>query len=116
MSTATEAFFDIKSLTSGNVCSQYQMETVRDVSQALVSKLKKYLHATLCQIVHLNSMVGDSVKVSPFLDLEIDSIVCRSLFSLKVELNRCFKKVFEQFDEEIVAAVSKSFNTSEDEL
>ncbi len=99
-----------------NINSHYQLDSFRDVSESLVGRLKKYLFAALNQIGNLNKLVLESSKTSPFLDLELDSVICRHLFNLKLEVTRAFKKLFEEFDQSLITSITKSFNTNEDEV
>ena len=99
-----------------NIQSRYQIDTAREISESLIHKLKKYLQGSIGLIGHINKKVKHSSKISSFLDLELDSIVCRQLFEMKLEVSRSMKKAFGEFEDKLRESIIKSFNVSQEEM
>lgn len=98
------------------ITSGYQLDTFREMAESSASRLKSYLQAAFATVGFVNREVKISSKLTAFLDLEVDSIVCLQLNSLRLELLKSYKKIFADFDLSLKAAILKNFNVSDADL
>jgi len=93
-----------------------QFDVFKEISEILEQRLKIGLSAVLAYTGHLTSRAKADNKPSHMLQLELDSAVSKILFQLKINMLRGYQSCFSQFEEGLLASISKFCNLSEDKL
>lgn len=101
---------------AAHLTSEYQLSTFRHAAETSAARLHACLQAAFAAVGFVNREVKAASRPTAFRDLELDSIVCMQVHSLRLDLLRAFDKIFADFEAGLKATVLKNFNVSEADL